>query len=62
MVFLLIGVWHGASWHYAAFGAAHGLGLAANHYYSVALKKRLGKERFAAYNRSVVIHAAAVYG
>ncbi len=60
LVFLLVGVWHGTGWHYAAFGAAHGLGVAANHYYTVALKKRLGKEGLATYMRSPLIHAAAV--
>jgi membrane protein involved in D-alanine export len=60
VVFLLIGVWHGTTWNYAAFGVACGIGVAANHYYTIALKKWLGKEGFAAYNRSRVIHAAAV--
>jgi D-alanyl-lipoteichoic acid acyltransferase DltB (MBOAT superfamily) len=60
VVFLLIGIWHGVGWHYVAFGAAHGLGVAANHYYTIALKRGLGRERFAAYNRSRAIHAAAV--
>jgi D-alanyl-lipoteichoic acid acyltransferase DltB (MBOAT superfamily) len=60
VVFLLVGVWHGVSWHYAAFGVAHGFGVAANHYYTIALKKRLGKKGFAAYNQSPAIHAVAV--
>lgn len=60
IVFLIVGVWHGVGWNYAAFGAMHGLGVAGNHYYTVALKKRLGKERFASYNRSRVVHAVAV--
>lgn len=60
VVFLLVGIWHGVGWNYAAFGAAHALGVAANHYYTLALKKWLGKERFAAYNRNRVIHACAV--
>jgi D-alanyl-lipoteichoic acid acyltransferase DltB (MBOAT superfamily) len=60
VVFLLVGVWHGVGWNYAAFGAAHALGVATNHYFGIALKKRLGKERFAAYNRSRSIQAAAV--
>jgi membrane protein involved in D-alanine export len=60
VVFLLVGVWHGVGWNYAAFGAAHALGVAANHYYGVALKRWLGKERFAAYNRSRAIHTGAV--
>lgn len=60
VVFLLVGIWHGAGWNYAAFGAAHGIALVANHFYTIGLKTRLGKERFAAYNRSRVIHVAAV--
>jgi len=59
-VFLLIGIWHGVGWHYMAFGFVHGLGVMANHYYTLILKKRLGKAGFAAYNRNVWIHAAAV--
>jgi hypothetical protein len=46
--------------NFVAFGVASGLGVAANHYYTLALKKWLGKERFFAYNRSRAIHAAAV--
>jgi D-alanyl-lipoteichoic acid acyltransferase DltB (MBOAT superfamily) len=60
VVFLLVGVWHGVTWNYMAFGVACGVGVAGNHYYTMALKQRLGKERFAAYNKSRVIHAAAV--
>jgi D-alanyl-lipoteichoic acid acyltransferase DltB (MBOAT superfamily) len=60
VVFLLIGVWHGTALRYAAFGAVHGIGVITNHYYTVALKKRLGKESFAAYNRNRTIQATAV--
>jgi D-alanyl-lipoteichoic acid acyltransferase DltB (MBOAT superfamily) len=62
VVFLLVGVWHGAGWNYAAFGAAHALGVVSNHYYTIALKKWLGKDRFAAYNRNRTIQAVAVTG
>lgn len=60
VVFVLVGIWHGAGWNYAAFGFAHALGVATNHYYGVALKRRLSREQFAAYNRSRLIHASAV--
>lgn len=60
VVFLLIGIWHGAGWNYAAFGAACAMGVAANHYYTIALKRWLGKERFIAYNKNRFIHAIAV--
>jgi D-alanyl-lipoteichoic acid acyltransferase DltB (MBOAT superfamily) len=60
VVFLLIGIWHGVGWNYAAFGAAHAVGLVANHYYTVGLKSSLGAERFKAYNANPWIHAVAV--
>ena len=60
LVFLLVGIWHGAGWNYAAFGLMHALGVIANHYYTLGLKRWLGKDRFAAYNRSRWIQAAAV--
>jgi len=60
VVFLLVGIWHGTGWNYAAFGAIHGVGLTVNHYYTFYLKKWLGKVRFAAYERNPYIRAAAV--
>ena len=60
VVFLLVGVWHGVGWNYAAFGAAHALGVVGNHYYTIWLKKRLGREGFKAYNENGWIRAAAV--
>jgi len=59
-VFLLVGVWHGVGWNYAAFGAAHALGVVVNHYYTLGLKKWLGRDGFKAYNSNRWIHAAAV--
>lgn len=60
VVFLLIGVWHGVGWNFAAYGAAHALGVVANHYYPIFLKKRLGRDGFKAYNENRWIRAAAV--
>lgn len=60
IVFLLVGVWHGAGWNFAAYGAVHALGVVANHYYTIFLKKRLGRERFKAYNENRWIRAVAV--
>ena len=60
LVFLLIGVWHGVGWNYAAYGAAHALGVTVNHYYTIALKARLGRDGFKAYNANPWIHAVAV--
>lgn len=60
VVFFLIGVWHGTGWNYALFGAAQSLGVVTVHYYTIFLKKRLGREGFKTYNENRWIHAAAV--
>ena len=60
VVFLLVGVWHGVGWNFFLFGAAHALGVVVNHYYTIGLKKWLGRDRFKAYNANRWIRAAAV--
>lgn len=60
VVFFLIGVWHGVGWNYALFGASQSLGVVTVHYYTLFLKKRLGRERFKAYTENPWIRAAAV--
>lgn len=60
IVFFLIGVWHGVGWNYALFGLAQSLGVVTVHYYTIFLKKRLGRDGFKAYNENPWIHAAAV--
>jgi D-alanyl-lipoteichoic acid acyltransferase DltB (MBOAT superfamily) len=60
VVFLLVGIWHGLGWNYVAFGAAHSVGLVTNHYYTIGLKKWLGREGFKAYNANPWIHAVAI--
>ncbi len=60
VIFLLIGVWHGLGWNYAAFGAVHALAVVANHYYTVWLKRVLGREGFKKYNANHWIHGLAV--
>ena len=60
VVFLLIGIWHGVGWNYAAFGAVHAIGVVGVHYYTIALKKWLSRDGFRAYNASRWIHLAAV--
>jgi D-alanyl-lipoteichoic acid acyltransferase DltB (MBOAT superfamily) len=62
VVFLLVGIWHGAGWNFVAYGAVHALGVVANHYYTIFLKKRLGRDGFKAYNSNPWIHAVAVAG
>ena len=60
VVFLLVGIWHGVGWNFAAYGAIHAFGVVTNHYYTIFLKKRLGRDRFKAYNENPWIHAVAV--
>ena len=33
ITFLIAGLWHGASWMFVVFGALHGIGVVANHYW-----------------------------
>jgi D-alanyl-lipoteichoic acid acyltransferase DltB (MBOAT superfamily) len=60
VTFLLIGIWHGVGWNYAAFGLAQAIGVAAVHYYTLFLKKRLGREGFKTYNENRWIKAVAI--
>jgi len=60
IVFLLVGIWHGVGWNYAAFGAMHALGVVTNHYYTIFLKNKLGRDGFKAYNENKWIHWTAV--
>jgi D-alanyl-lipoteichoic acid acyltransferase DltB (MBOAT superfamily) len=60
IVFVVIGVWHGVGINYALFGLWQGIGLAVVHYYSVFLKKKLGKQGFAAYRDNKIIYALGV--
>lgn len=59
VVFILVGVWHGVGWHFAAFGAVHAIGVICNHYYTIILKKRLGRDGFKAYNENRLIGGIA---
>ena len=60
VVFLLIGIWHGSSWNYAFFGLLQGVGVITTHFYTIGLKKWLGRDGFKAYNANRWIRAAAV--
>jgi D-alanyl-lipoteichoic acid acyltransferase DltB (MBOAT superfamily) len=59
VVFVLIGIWHGVGWNFAVFGLFQGVGVMTVHYYTHFLKK-LGKQRYAAYHRSRMIHGLAI--
>jgi len=60
VVFLLVGLWHAVSWNFVAFGVMNAVGVATTHYYSILLKKRLGKEGIASYNCNVIIRMIAM--
>ena len=60
VVFLLIGIWHGVGWNYLMFGVMQALGVVTVHYYTIGLKKWLGREGFKRYNSNPFIRAAAV--
>ncbi len=59
-VFLVIGLWHGKGLNFALFGLSQGVGLACVHYYTVFLKRRLGKKGYAAYQKNRFIHGLGV--
>jgi membrane protein involved in D-alanine export len=59
-VFLAIGAWHGLASNFLIFGSLQGLGMVSCHYYTIWLKKSLGRVRYAAYQDNRLIRAAAV--
>jgi D-alanyl-lipoteichoic acid acyltransferase DltB (MBOAT superfamily) len=60
VVFIVIGMWHGVGLNFALFGLSQGVGLAVVHYYTIYLKKKLGKQGFLAYRDNPYIRAAGV--
>jgi D-alanyl-lipoteichoic acid acyltransferase DltB (MBOAT superfamily) len=56
-VFVVIGVWHGVGANFALFGLAQGVGLASVHYYTLFIKKRLGRQRYVTYGENPYIRA-----
>lgn len=60
VVFTVIGIWHGVGWLFVIFGLIHAAGVIANHYYTVWLKRALGREKYKAYNENRFINAAAM--
>jgi D-alanyl-lipoteichoic acid acyltransferase DltB (MBOAT superfamily) len=59
IVFLLMGIWHGAGWTLVIYGLWHAAGVVAVHYYTLFLKKRLGKVGYARYRENRVIYHIA---
>ncbi|HTH52312.1 MAG TPA: MBOAT family O-acyltransferase [Edaphobacter sp.] len=59
VVFVLMGIWHGAGWNFVIYGMWHAVGVVTVHYYTLFLKKRLGKARYAKYRENRVIYHIA---
>ena len=59
VVFLVVGIWHGVGWNFVIFGLLQGIGLAACHYYTVFLKRSLGKAGYAAYQANMPLRVVA---
>lgn len=59
-VFLVIGIWHGVGILFVVFGLLHAAGVIANHYYTVWLKRALGKQKYKVYNENPLVNAAAI--
>jgi D-alanyl-lipoteichoic acid acyltransferase DltB (MBOAT superfamily) len=53
--FMAVGIWHGTGVNYLIFGVTQGLGIATVHYYTVWLKKKLGRDGFTAYRSNRLI-------
>ncbi|MBS1800809.1 MAG: MBOAT family protein [Acidobacteria bacterium] len=59
IVFVLMGIWHGAGWNFVLYGVWHAVGVVCVHYYTLFLKKRLGKAGFQKYRENRVIYHIA---
>jgi D-alanyl-lipoteichoic acid acyltransferase DltB (MBOAT superfamily) len=61
LTFVAGGLWHGARWHFLAYGAYHGAGFLAYRAYAAVLPRLLPPERLAAYERSAWAAAAGTF-
>lgn len=59
-VFFVIGIWHGVGIFFVIFGLMHAAGVITNHYYTVWLKRALGKKKFKSYNENRFVNVAAI--
>jgi len=59
ITFLAMGAWHGLARNFLIYGALQGLGVVVCHYYTIGLKNRLGKIKYAAYQKNKLVQAAA---
>jgi alginate O-acetyltransferase complex protein AlgI len=60
LALLVVGLWHGTTSGFIAFGALNGLGAAVNRAYGDGLRKYLGRPRFQRYEQSRFIRVVAV--
>jgi D-alanyl-lipoteichoic acid acyltransferase DltB (MBOAT superfamily) len=59
-VFVVMGCWHGLTWNYFIYDALQGVGVIAAHYYTIHLKKRLGRDGYARYESNPWLHWSGV--
>lgn len=59
VAFFLVGMWHGTGMNFVIFGLMQGIGLVTLHYYTIWLKKRLGRQGFADYRKNTPIRLTA---
>jgi D-alanyl-lipoteichoic acid acyltransferase DltB (MBOAT superfamily) len=60
IVFVVVGVWHGAGVNFVVFGCIHAVAVVAHHYYGLWLRRRLGKEGLRRYNENRLVRAVAI--
>ena len=59
-VFVAMGAWHGLSLNFLIYGSLHGVGVVSCQYYTNWLKKRLGSDGYATYQRNPWIRTTAI--
>ena len=58
-IFLMIGLWHGVAANFILFGLLQGLGVVTVHYYTLSLKRWLGRDGYARYMANPWIRGAS---
>ena len=60
VVFLVIGLWHGMTANFVVYGLLQGLGVVVAYFYTIYLRRFLGREGYAAYMKNPWIRGVAV--